>query len=175
MLHPPGNKALRKGRRSLKGYYYLLTTTTIDRRPVLKIPKAAQLLTESLHWLENKSFIELDTAVIMPDHLHFVAILKHASLPELMKKFKGYTARKINLLFRKTGPLWQTGYYDHAIRKDESLQKIRLYCLHNPVRAGIVKDYQDYPYWYCKKLPSKRNECADSEKSRLKAAPTKPQ
>ncbi len=131
-----------------------MTTTAFKRRQIFKTPENANIIIESLKWLSGNSLIELDTAVVMPDHLHFVAVLKKYGLPVIMKKLKGFTARQINARTGSTGPIWQPGYYDHAIRKDEILNDIRLYCLNNPVRAGIVENYQDYPFWLCEQVES---------------------
>ena len=94
--------------------------------------------------------ILLDAAVVMPDHLHFVAGLKGDSLAKIMQSFKGYTAREINKVLKKKGPFWQPQYHDHAIRKDEDLIEVVLYTLQNSVRAGLVKDFRDFPFWYCR-------------------------
>ena len=72
------------------------------------------------------------------------------TLAKVMHSFKRFTAREINKLLGREGPLWQSQYYDHAIRKDESLMDILRYCYENPVRKGIVDEAREYPYWRCK-------------------------
>ena len=57
---------------------------------------------------------------------------------------------QINKLLKKKGPFWQPQYYDHAVRHDEDLIEVVLYTIRNPVRAGLVKDFHDYPFWYCR-------------------------
>ena len=89
----------------------------------------------------------------MPDHLHFVAQLRSASLGAVVQSVKGFSSRQINLLLRRKRPLWQSLYYDHAIRTDEVLEDVVLYCLYNPVRAGLVEDFHQYPFWYCRCEP----------------------
>ena len=145
-----GSNLLRKGRASIKNQHYLITTTVLERKPVFSHAEAAKIVLNCLHWLEEKGKIILDAAVVMPDHLHFVASLKHGSLSQSMHSLKRYTAQKINFLFQKKGPFWQRHYHDHAVRKDEDLYHILLYTLHNPVRAGLVNDFHDYPFWYCR-------------------------
>jgi len=103
-----------------------------------------------LQWLEEQGRICLEAAVVMPDHFHFVAELSDGNSSVLMQSLKGYSARKINELLGRKGPLWQPQFHDHAIRKDEVLEEVTLYCLHNPVRAGLVQNFRDYPYWYCR-------------------------
>jgi REP element-mobilizing transposase RayT len=145
-----GSAYLRKGRVSLPGQVYLLTTRTQRRDPLLARPEAAQVVLEGLLWLDGNGRIALDAAVVMPDHVHFVAALGSAALPEVMRSFKGYTGHRINELLGRTGPLWQPQYHDHAVRKDEVLREVVDYCLTNPVRAGLVGDLRDYPHWWCR-------------------------
>jgi putative transposase len=93
-----GSKFLRKGRISIKNQHYLLTTIVINREPALNQAKAAEIVLDSLHWLEKQEKIILDAAVVMPDHLHFVAGLKQGSLAQMMRSLKSHTAKKINMI-----------------------------------------------------------------------------
>ena len=89
--------------------------------------------------------------MIMPDHIHVVARLEQGStLPKIMHSLKGYTANQINCLLQENGGVWQAGYHDHCIRKEESLREIILYCYHNPVRKGLVQNPSEYPFWRSK-------------------------
>ena len=145
-----GSKLLRKGRASIKNQYYLITTTVLERRPVFRQARAANIVLKSLNWLEKQERIILVAAVVMPDHLHFVAGLRQDSLAQIMRSLKSYTAKKINILLQKKGSFWQPQYHDHAVRKDEDLNEVVLYTLQNPVRANLVDDFHDYPFWYCR-------------------------
>ncbi len=145
-----GSKLLRKGRASIKKQFYLLTTVAYERNPIFTQPETAEIILSSLLWLENHGKMVLEAAVVMPDHLHFVAELHMGTLAELMHSLKSYTARKINVLLNRRGRLWQAQYYDHAIRKDEVLHDVIVYCLNNPVRSGLVTDFHEYPFWYCR-------------------------
>jgi REP element-mobilizing transposase RayT len=150
MIPNKGSQLLRKGRASIVNQHYLITTTVLDRKPILNKKETAEIIFNSLHWLENQGSLLLGAAVVMPDHLHLVVGLHRSSLAKAMQSFKGYTAYKINELLRKKGAFWQPQYHDHAIRQDEDLNEVVLYTLNNPVRAGLVKDFHDYPYWYCR-------------------------
>lgn len=145
-----GSKLLRKGRASIKNQHYLITTTVFERKQVFNQAEAAEMVLKSLHWCEKQGKIALDAAVVMPDHLHFVMSLQSVSLAQLMHSLKGYTAYKINELLKKKGSIWQRHYHDHAIRQEEDLSEVVLYTLYNPVRAGLVNDFHDYPFWYCR-------------------------
>lgn len=145
-----GSHLLRKGRVCIQGQAYVLTTVVKARKPVFFQPGPARIVLQSLEWLEKEKMIDLEAAVVMPDHLHFVAWLQSDTLSRIMQSLKGYTARMINSLIGQKGSFWQTQYHDHAIRKDEVLERVVMYCLTNPVRAGLVDDFHEYPFWYCK-------------------------
>jgi putative transposase len=126
-----------------------VTASTHLRKPIFTHPKYALVVLDALKWLDRNALLNLDTAIVMPDHAHVVLQLKQAPLPVVAQKLKGFTARSINKMMARTGPLWQPGYHDRAIRKDERLNEIRRYCLNNPVRSNLVARFEHYPYRYC--------------------------
>jgi putative transposase len=86
----------------------------------------------------------------MPDHLHFFCITDEtpgsASLSRFIGGFKQWTAKGI---LQGTGlppPLWQKQFFDHVLRSDETYQSKWLYIWNNPVRAGLVRLAEDWPY-----------------------------
>ena len=46
--------------------------------------------------------------------------------------------------------VWQDQFYDHLIRKDESLIDIIKYCWYNPIRKRLVEKPENYPLWISK-------------------------
>lgn len=141
---------LRQGRTSIPGHYYLVTARRDEASPAFNVPEIAAIILNALKWLEEKSIIGLEAAVVMPTHIHFVARLRSGDLSSVMQSLKGCTAREINRGLRRKGSIWQSQFHDHAIRRDEELDNMIRYCLENPVRSGLVKDFHDYPYWYCR-------------------------
>lgn len=92
--------------------------------------------------------IELVQFVVMPNHVHgIVGILSPgpvgagskpappAGLPEIIRQFKTFSARRINN-FRNTpgASVWQRSYYDHIIRNEQALRQIWTYISTNPSR-----------------------------------------
>ena len=145
-----GSKLLRKGRKSIINQPYLITTATCNREKIFLNANAANLILTSLKWFSDHNIIGLQAAVVMPDHVHVLATLKKTELSQLMQRFKNFTARKINQTLNLQGSLWQRHYHDHAIRREEDLNEVVLYVLNNPVRAGLVEDFHNYPFWYCR-------------------------
>jgi REP element-mobilizing transposase RayT len=81
---------------------------------------------------------EVDAFVVMPNHVHalFRARAPH-TVPELVRAWKGYTARQINQREGTSGVLWQAEYWDRLIRTSEHFAKCREYIAMNPIRAKL--------------------------------------
>ena len=83
----------------------------------------------------------------MPDHFHWLVELENCSLCKLMRETKSLITREVNLCSGRSGQLWQQGYYDRALRKEDDLVKMARYIVANPLRAGLVEKLGDYPLW----------------------------
>ena len=83
----------------------------------------------------------------MPDHMHWLVQLQGRSLDELMRRIKCNSARRINQQLGRQGALWQEGYHDRALRREEDVLSAARYIVANPLRAGLVKRLGDYPLW----------------------------
>jgi len=141
----PHSESLRKGRQSQPGCYYFLTTSVAGRRELFIDRNHAKIVLNAVTWLHNTNRFTVDAAVVMPDHLHFVGQLGKSTLPGVMHTLKSYTARQL----ARTGiesPIWQDGYHDHGLRDDEDYRVRLRYVLDNPVRAGLVRRVEDYPF-----------------------------
>ncbi len=109
-------------------------------------------------WLKTpriRPAVELDEYVIMPNHMHGIFFINddgrgtehraptveqfgkptHNSVPTIMRSYKGTVKIQINELRNAPGArVWQDNYYEHVIRDDEDLNRIREYIINNPMR-----------------------------------------
>jgi len=88
----------------------------------------------------------------MPEHVHLLLTpLRDANgdvfcLRDILKGIKGASARRVNQLLDCSGPVWQEESFDYVIRCWESLQQKIDYIRQNPVRRGLVKTPEEYPW-----------------------------
>jgi len=142
MYEKPGYKALRKGRVSIPNQIYHLTTSTADRYPYFCDFNTARLLIRAL----NQSNVNTLAYVVMPDHFHWLIRLTESS-PDLSTIMRGIkTGVSKNRSTRKK-VMWQRGFYDRSIRKEEDLEAVARYIICNPIRAGITHSLREYPHW----------------------------
>jgi REP element-mobilizing transposase RayT len=83
----------------------------------------------------------------MPDHLHLLAgTPTDLDFVSFIQHFKQLSSFRFSRQLATIGRLWQSRFFDHALRVDEDLRAAARYILGNPVRAGIVTDAAHYPY-----------------------------
>jgi REP element-mobilizing transposase RayT len=135
----------------------------------MKDEPVAGKVVENLHRLDGDAY-RLDAYCVMSNHLHTVftpslseAELKeivdeeghltfkseHPGLSRIMHSLKGRSARECNLVLNRTGQFWEHESFDHVVRPGKLMATIR-YVLNNPVKAGLVKDWRDWRWSYCR-------------------------
>ena len=140
-------KDLRRGRYSEINRPYLITTVTHNRNPIFNDFDIARLLIRQLQLTSVELRITSLAWVVMPDHLHWLFILNHSLISEVARRVKGKSAFRINSHLGCYSKVWQRGFHDHAIRKDEDTKAVARYIIANPLRAGLVENIGDYPFW----------------------------
>ena len=138
----PHAQHLRIGRYSEAGRIYLITTVTVGRKPLFADFASARGLIGLMREIGEHDLAATLAFVVMPDHLHWLLSLGHQRpLSDVVGTLKSLSAR------RHGGPVWQTGFHDHALRKEEDLPALARYIVANPMRAGLVERIGDYPHW----------------------------
>jgi len=142
MADTPHSHSLRVGRYTQAGQIYLLTAVTLHRQPVFANFSAARALIHCLRRSSQLRHADTLAFVVMPDHLHWLMQLhERLDVSQCMGSIKSISARQLGV------PVWQKGFHDHAVRKEEDLPSLARYVVANPVRAGLVKRVGEYPHW----------------------------
>ncbi|HJE71755.1 MULTISPECIES: REP-associated tyrosine transposase [Pseudomonas] len=140
--------ALRRGRVSLPGQLYLLTTTTVERQALFADFHLACTAARAFNDPRLLDDARLLAWVLMPDHVHWLVSLGECfSLEELVLRLKSASARRVNAIRNTKGAVWAPAYHDHALRAEEDVQAVARYIVANPLRAGLVKRAGDYSFW----------------------------
>jgi len=118
--------------------------------------------------------IFLDQFIVMPNHIHGIIVLndvydtvgagsepaptghhnttnlqintkpKPHGLPEIVRQFKTFSARRVNQKRQMIGyPVWQRGYYDRIIHNEQELYEIRKYIRNNPSKWELDNENPD--------------------------------
>jgi REP element-mobilizing transposase RayT len=148
---------------------YFITVCTKNRQCLLgEIENGEMRLNDAgrivvAEWMktaEIRSGIELDACVVMPNHFHGIFVVSDGrgtarraptverfgqpvpgSIPTVIRAFKSAVTKRINEMRQIPGePLWQRNYYEHVIRNDDELNRIRQYIIDNPAKWDMDKE-----------------------------------
>jgi putative transposase len=142
-----GRRALRRGRYSEAQRCYLVTAVTNRRVPWFIEAKLARLVSRNMQHPNCLVDSRNLCWVVMPDHIHVVLELGRKDLSMVMKRIKARSAVLLNREIGRTGRFWEPGFHDHALRREEDVMAVARYVIANPIRAGLVDQIGDYPYW----------------------------
>ena len=151
---PNGNIGSRRYRRNLpriqeEGKTFFVTFCTKDAR-VLEA-EARSVVLDCCRYVHGRTAL-LHGVVVMPDHVHLILTPlpdengQAWRLERILQGIKGVSVRKVNLLLHREGPLWLGESFDHMLRTEESAEARVEYIAHNPVRKGLAKTPDEYPW-----------------------------
>ena len=121
----------------------------------LSDPRVAEIVVEALHYRDGRVY-DLLAFCLMPNHMHLVVTLlarcdgAYYVLHRILQSLKRHTARQANRILDRRGPFWQAESYDHVVSDADELARIVRYVINNPVKAGLVSEWESWPWTYCK-------------------------
>lgn len=125
---------------------FYITMCTAYRRPILSNCMVHETF-KSFGLRAPNYGVFVGRYVLMPDHVHLFAQFAPAaiSLAKWVKSLKN-TISKVFRTATFAAPHWEKDYFDRVIRSRESYEQKWRYVLNNPVRAGLVKSADEWPY-----------------------------
>jgi putative transposase len=104
--------------------------------------KLPQKIFESVAFLHARRTWHPEMVLLMPDHLHALVSFaweKDRGMNRVIADWKRFVATK-------HGVNWQRDYFDHRIRSEQDHQSTWYYIRENPVRAGLVGSFDQWPH-----------------------------
>jgi len=146
---------------------YFFTICTTNREPILATIESGEISLNEWGRIAERTWIDLprhisnillDQFTVMPNHVHGIVRIfspraglepaptedagKPRGLPEIIRQFKTFSARRINRSRKTQGtPVWQRNYFERVIRDDTELTRIRKYIEDNPA------NWREDEYW----------------------------
>jgi REP element-mobilizing transposase RayT len=129
------------------------------------LPDAAlRQVMENISYDHGKRY-DLHLAVVMPDHVHLLLQPREKEagrwfdLAEILKGIKGVSSRRINQLLETTGTVWQAENFDRIMRNEEEYLQKWEYMWNNPVKAGLVSQPEQYPFFVFPERRTGKSAC----------------
>jgi REP element-mobilizing transposase RayT len=125
---------------------YFVTFGAKHGAQVFHDPVAATVARDTILDFRERGWYALFAFCIMPNHIHLVVKLLggERKLSKVVGVLK--SAIRLRCTDQQRSILWREGYYDRIVRDYETSGQYVRYTLQNPVRAGLVKQFDDYPF-----------------------------
>ncbi|MBI4318570.1 MAG: transposase [Chloroflexi bacterium] len=116
------------------------------RKPVFADYAVASCAVQVLREHAAKTDVRIYGFCVMPDHVHIVlGPSESCDVVTFVGQFKNL-AQRAAWRHGAVGSFWQKRFWDHFLRAEEQLERVVEYVLNNPVRAGLVEQWSDYPF-----------------------------
>ena len=122
----------------LSDRYFFVTCNLLRGRRVLSADEL-NLLARVIGWRRERHGFALTAWVLLPDHWHAIVYPRHPlTISEVVEAIKVSATRRINRDREVAGPLFQSRFFDRALRTVKEYGKTVEYIHCNPVRRGYV-------------------------------------
>lgn len=147
-------------RANVQGATYFFTVVTERRQPILTNQDVRSALRAAILEVRSTHPFEIDAWVLLPDHLHCIWTLPEGDADfsthwQLIKRevtvaigakyFREdlHTDRRAQ---KQQGTIWQQRFWEHFIRDDNDYAAHMDYLHFNPVKHGLVKTVNEWPW-----------------------------
>jgi len=138
--------------------YYFFTLVTYKRQPIFQNDDVIHLLKDSIKPVKAKYPFQLESIVILPDHIHCIwklpenetdfskrwQLIKMRFSREYNKRYNTTSSTTKSRIKKREASVWQRRFWEHWIRDEKDLQRHTDYIHYNPVKHGYVKNPKDW-------------------------------
>jgi putative transposase len=146
-------------RAKFEGGYYFFTVVTYSRVRLFTDESARHILRQAITATQSRHPFEVIAVCLLPEHLHCVWKLPEgdADFSTRWSSIKGIFSREylpansqkhkqLSRADKGEVCIWQKRFWEHQISDERDLQKHIDYIHYNPVKHGLVKSADDWPW-----------------------------
>jgi REP element-mobilizing transposase RayT len=127
---------------------YLVTVCCAQRREVFGRTETVRVGAECLKRIAERQAWNVMKVCFMPDHVHVLLSPlreREQSLSDFVRAWKSCVVLRLRGI-GVAGEIWQREFHDRLLRSDEKLEEKWEYVRQNPVRAGLCRIPEEYPF-----------------------------
>lgn len=119
----------------------------------ISLSKTWKIMMEELINMHKNYGLAVHAFVLMGNHFHLLCHTPRGNLDEIMRNFLRVVSLKINREAGNTNHLWGSRYKWSMIESQMHYYQVYRYIFQNPIRAGICKKVEEYPYSTLREVP----------------------
>jgi REP element-mobilizing transposase RayT len=113
---------------------------------LLRNPTAAKIVQDALLYFDGARY-RLHNWCVMPNHVHVLfSCMEGHALSGIVHSWKSFTAKAVNKAMSRSGQFWMEDYFDRYTRDAEHYARAMAYIDNNPVKAGLCKTPEEWPW-----------------------------
>jgi putative transposase len=128
------------------GSLWHLTCRGVDDRDVVADDDDRRLWTGLMHKAAANADWRLHAWCLMSNHYHLLVGIGLGNTSAALQRLNGVYAREFNRRHARRGHLWDSRFRAWAVEDGEHYENAVRYVLENPVRAGLVDHWRDWPW-----------------------------
>jgi putative transposase len=126
---------------------FFVTSSIAEKRNLLQSDRSARLFIDVLYRYRSQKKYLLHAFVVMPDHFHLLITLsREITIEQAVQFIKGGFAFRAGRELGFRAPVWQRGFSEVRVYDSEHFIRVREYIAQNPVRRGLARSANEYPY-----------------------------
>jgi REP element-mobilizing transposase RayT len=123
---------------------YHITARGNEKKTVFRKARDRELFLDTLNHVNDRYNWICHAYCLMDNHYHLLIETPDGNLSQGMRQLNGVYTQSFNKRYHRSGHLFQGRYRAILIQKDSHLLEVSRYVVLNPVRAGIVKNPEDW-------------------------------
>jgi putative transposase len=146
ILSPGVFKLPRKARRKSESGIYHIIMRGINRQQIFKEDEDCHRFLQTLKYYKETCGYEIYAYCLMSNHIHLLLKVGSEPLEQIMRRICGKFVYWYNHKYDRTGYLFQDRFKSEPVEDDAYFLTALRYIHQNPLKAGMVKTINDYPW-----------------------------
>ena len=129
-----------------EGAWYHIMNRGAARQTVFFTDEHREIFLQLLLEIHRRFQIEIHAYCLMGNHYHLLIRTPLANLSKAMRRLNSLYVRRLNKLLKRDGPLFRNRFKSIIVDSENYLLRVSRYIHLNPVKAGLVKKAEMYPW-----------------------------
>ena len=133
-------------RRDLPDGYFHVTACSVHEAPLVQDGRDAEMIISLLRRAVIRFGLGLHVYCVMGTHYHALVDGRTENLSRAAQWLQSLYAREHNARHRRSGALFAQRFSSWVVHDEEHYRAAFEYILQNPVRAGLVRTAEEWPW-----------------------------